>query len=116
MMEVELNKYVNGNTLDLNSLHIHMEKLINFLQENPNITSLILHDCYIDAEGAEVLDETLKNVNAPNLTECKVTSSIMGNQGSIAITKLLENGNFPNLVKLDLISNNISPDGGVEFM
>uniref|UniRef100_A0A3B0JGP4 Uncharacterized protein n=1 Tax=Wolbachia endosymbiont of Aleurodicus floccissimus TaxID=2152762 RepID=A0A3B0JGP4_9RICK len=22
MMEVELNKYVNGNTLDLNSLHI----------------------------------------------------------------------------------------------
>jgi len=92
---------VTGDSLKLPTIGstTDIRELVNFLQENLNITELDLMCQEINGKGAEAL------AKLENITKLNLAGNIIGDGGVKALAKL------KNLTELDLESNDISAEG-----
>ncbi|RDD35199.1 Internalin-A precursor [Wolbachia endosymbiont of Cylisticus convexus] len=117
---MDFSQFVEGNALVIRFTAVNVNELIKFLQDNRNISTLILHANGINGESGEVVlanfinaedIEALANGNLVNLTRLDLIGNKIGDKGAEA----LANGNLVNLTRLDLNGNKIG-DKGVEAL
>ncbi|MHC3898201.1 UNVERIFIED_CONTAM: hypothetical protein LBW93_04820 [Wolbachia endosymbiont of Nasonia longicornis] len=98
-------QYVKDNTLATSGAIINVDRLVNFLKSNTNITRLILRCSKINYEVIKELAQLF------HLTSLDLSCSYVGTEGA----KILASGNLINLTSLDLGGNEIG-DEGVEAL
>lgn len=98
-------QYVKDNTLATSGAIINVDRLVNFLKNNTNITRLILRCSKINYEVIKELAQL------SHLTSLDLSCCCIGTEGA----KILASGNLINLTSLDLGGNEIG-DEGVEAL
>ncbi len=94
-------QYVKANILATSSTIININKFVNFLKHNTNITKLILRCSSINYE---VIKELAK---LSHLTSLDLSCCCIDTEGA----KVLASGNLTNLTSLDLGGNEIDDEG-----
>ncbi|WP_341824152.1 hypothetical protein [Wolbachia endosymbiont (group A) of Udea olivalis] len=100
---MSFDQYIQDNSFVVKNESININDLVNFLQNETEITTLILNNVEIDDQDVKALT----NCNLSNLISLSLAHNKIGYEGAKALT----NCNFPNLTSLNLEYNRVGDEG-----